>query len=86
MTMEKEVLYQAHNPEQMVNGNPTHGNKSLWPAINYYLALTTRNGASANPLIVHRALLKCAVAVTANQVYVICTNETCNGTHVTRTI
>ena len=52
--------------EQMVHGYPTLVNKSLWPAINYYLALTTRNGASANPLIVHRALLKCAVAVTAN--------------------
>ena len=54
--------------EQMVNDNPTLVNKSLWPAINYWLALTTPNGASANPLIVHRALLKCVVAVTANQV------------------
>ena len=43
--------------EQMVNGSPTLVNKSLWPAINYCLALTTPNGASANPLIVHRALL-----------------------------
>jgi len=54
--------------EQMVNGNPTLVNKSLWPAINYWLALTTPNGAPANPLIVHRALLKCGVAVTADQV------------------
>ena len=54
--------------EQMVNGNPTLVNKSLWPAINYWLALTTPNGDPANPLIVHRALLKCGVAVTANQV------------------
>ena len=54
--------------EQMVNGNPTVVNKSLWPAINYWLALTTPNGAPANPLIVHRALLKFGVAVTANQV------------------
>ena len=54
--------------EQMVNGNPTVVNKSLWPAINYWLALTTPNGAPANPLIVHRAVLKCGVAVTANQV------------------
>ena len=43
--------------EQMVNGSPTLVNKSLWPAINYCLALTTPHGASANPLIVHRALL-----------------------------
>ena len=54
--------------EQMVNGNPTLVNKSLWPAINYWLALTTPNGAPANPLIVHRALLKCGIAVTADQV------------------
>ena len=52
----------------MINGNPTLVNKSLWPGINYWLALTTPNGAPANPLIVHRALLKCGVAVTANQV------------------
>ena len=54
--------------EQMVNGNPTLVNKSLWPAINYWLALTTPNGNPANPLIVHKALLRCGVAVTTNQV------------------
>ena len=40
--------------EQIVNGNPTLVNKSLWPAINYWLALATPNGAPANPLTVHR--------------------------------
>ena len=54
--------------EQMVNGNPTLVNKSLWPAINYWLALTKPNGAPENPLIVHRALLKCGVAVTVDRV------------------
>ena len=54
--------------EQLLNGNPTRVNKSLWPAITYWLALTTPNGAPANPLVVHRALLECGVAVTANQV------------------
>ena len=61
-------LVPSTQSEQMVNGNPTLVNKSLCPAINYWLALTTPNGAPANPLIVHRALLKCGVAVTANQV------------------
>ena len=48
--------------------NPTLVNKSLWPAITYWLALTTPNGAPANPLVVHRALLDCGVGVTAYQV------------------
>lgn len=54
--------------QQLVDGNPTLVNKSLWPAITYWLALTTPNGAPANPLVVHRALLDCGVGVTANQV------------------
>ena len=54
--------------KQMVNGSPTVVNKSLWPAISYWLALTTPSGAPVNPLIVHRALLKKGVAVTADQV------------------
>jgi len=39
--------------EQMLDGNPTRVNKSLWPAITYWLALTTPNGAQANPLVLH---------------------------------
>ena len=54
--------------EQLLDGNPTRVNKSLWPAITYWLALTTPNGALANPLGVHRALLECGMAVTTNQV------------------
>ncbi|KAL9960800.1 hypothetical protein ACROYT_G034302 [Oculina patagonica] len=54
--------------QQLVDGNPTLVNKSLWPSIAYWLALTTPNGAPANPLVVHRALLDCGVGVTANQV------------------
>jgi len=41
--------------EQLLNGNPTRVNKSLWPAITYWLALTLPNGAPANPLMVHQA-------------------------------
>ena len=54
--------------EQLLDGNPTRVNKSLWPVITYWLALTTPNGAPANPLVVNRALLECGMAVTANQV------------------
>ena len=35
--------------QQLVNGDPTLVDKSLWPAITYWLALTTPNGAPANP-------------------------------------
>ena len=46
--------------QQLVNGDPTLVDKSLWSAITY--------GAPANPLMVHRALLNCGVGVTAYQV------------------
>ncbi|XP_068757363.1 uncharacterized protein [Montipora capricornis] len=54
--------------EQYLDGSPTLVNKSLWPAISYWLALTTPNGAPANPLVVHRALLECGISVKASQV------------------
>ena len=34
--------------QQLVDGNPTCVNKSLWPAIAYWLALTTPNFKSQN--------------------------------------
>jgi hypothetical protein len=43
--------------------------KRLCPAITYWIALTTPNGAPANPLVVLRALLECGVEAVANQVY-----------------
>ena len=54
--------------QQWLDGDPTVINKSLWPAITYWLVLTTPNGAPANPLVVHRALLECGMGVTAKQV------------------
>ncbi|KAL9963708.1 hypothetical protein ACROYT_G027241 [Oculina patagonica] len=44
--------------QQWIDGSPTVVNKSLYPAISYWLALTTPNGAPANPITVHRKLLK----------------------------
>ncbi|KAJ7376359.1 hypothetical protein OS493_035102 [Desmophyllum pertusum] len=54
--------------QQWLDGNLTSVNKSLCPAISYWVALTTPNGAPASPISVHRALLNCGVEVTANQV------------------
>ena len=54
--------------QQWLDGDLTVTNKSLWPAITFWLALTTPNGAPANPLVVHRALLECGMGATATQV------------------
>ena len=54
--------------QQWIDGNPALVNKSLCPAITYWLALTTPNSAPASPIVVHRTLLECGVSVTANKV------------------
>lgn len=61
--------------QQWLDGNPTSINKSLWPAITYWLALATPNEAPANPLLVHRALLECGMGVTATQVIPMCKTD-----------
>ena len=43
--------------------------EKLRPTINYWIALTTPNGAPANPIFIHRALLDCDVETMANQVH-----------------
>ena len=52
---------------QDIVGN-TLVHKKFYPAITYWIALTTPNGAPANPIAVHRALLSCDVQVVTNQV------------------
>ena len=56
--------------QQWIDGSPMVVNKSLYPTISCWLALTTPNGAPANPITVHRKLLKHmhGVSVTAKQV------------------
>lgn len=54
--------------EQWLDGSLASVNKSLSPAISYWVALTTRNGAPASPISVHKAVLNCEVDVTAQQV------------------
>ena len=43
-------------------------NKKLRPAVSYWIAMIALNGAPANPITVHRALLKCGADATAKQV------------------
>ena len=43
--------------QQWLEGNLTNVNKSLCPAIAYWVALTTVNGAPASPISVHKAPL-----------------------------
>ena len=50
---------------------PTIVNEKLCPCINYWIALTTPNGAPANPLVIHRALLECDVETVAQQVLIV---------------
>ncbi|KAJ7394852.1 hypothetical protein OS493_000687 [Desmophyllum pertusum] len=54
--------------QQWFEGNLTSVNKSLCPAISYWVTLTTINGAPASPISVHKALLNCGLEVTATQV------------------
>ena len=43
-------------------------NEKMCPGVNYWIALTTPNGAPTSPLAIHRALLECSVDVFTNQV------------------
>ncbi|XP_068752984.1 uncharacterized protein [Montipora capricornis] len=54
--------------QQWLEGNLTSINKSLCPAISYWVPLTAINGAPASPISVHKALLNCGLDVTATQV------------------
>ena len=54
--------------QQWLGGNLASVNKALCPAISYWVALMTPNGAPASPISVHKALLNCGVDVTVDQV------------------
>ena len=45
-------------------------NEKMCPGVNYWIALTTPNGAPTSPLAIHRALLECSVNVFTNQVWI----------------
>ena len=43
--------------QEWLSNHPTVKDKKLSPAINYWIALTTLNGAPANPIYIHHTLL-----------------------------
>ena len=55
--------------QERISNHPTVINDKLRPSVEYWIALTTPNGAPANPLTIHRALLDCDVDTTAKQVH-----------------
>ena len=62
----------ASNASQAwLSNHSTVVDEKLRPTINYWIALTTPNGAPANPIFIHRALLDCDVETMANQVHPI---------------
>ena len=54
--------------EEWISNYPSVINEKLCPSINHWIALTTTNGAPANPLI-KRALLECGVETETQQVH-----------------
>lgn len=63
--------------QQWLDGNLASVNKALCPAISYWVALTTPNGAPAGPISVHKALLNCGVDVIVDQVKHLVLNADC---------
>ena len=57
--------------EEWISNYPSMIDEKLCPSINYWIALTTPNGAPANPLIIHRALLECGVETETQQVHTL---------------
>ena len=55
--------------QDWLSNYPTVVNEKLYPTLNYWIALTTPNGAPANPINIHRALLECGVETMANQLH-----------------
>ena len=62
------IQLSSSSSQSWISSHPALVNKKLLPAINYWIALNTPNGAPANPITIHRALLGCGVHVIANTV------------------
>ncbi|KAL9954645.1 hypothetical protein ACROYT_G042210 [Oculina patagonica] len=54
--------------QEWLSNHSTVVDEKLRPTINYWIALTSPNGAPVNPIHIHRALLDCDVETTATQV------------------
>ena len=59
----------SNTSQAWLSNHSTVVDEKLRPTINYWIALTTPNGAPANPIFIHRALLDCDVETMANQVH-----------------
>ena len=53
---------------RMDRQSPDNRQPKIVRSVTYWIALTTPNGASCSPILIHRALLECSVDVVANQV------------------
>ena len=63
-----ESQVSSTSSQAWISTHPAVIDKKLRPALSYWIALTTPNGAPANPITVHRALLECGVSATVSQV------------------
>ena len=54
--------------QDWISEHPTIINEKLCPSINFSIALTTPNGAPANPIVIHRELFECGVETVEQQV------------------
>ena len=59
----------SNTSPEWLSHHATVVDEKLRLTINYWIALTTPNGAPANPIFIHRALLDCDVETVANQVH-----------------
>ena len=59
----------SSSSQSWISSYPALVNKKLLPAINYWIALITPNGAPTNPITIHLALLECGVHAVANKVH-----------------
>ena len=56
----------SSSSQSWISSHPSLLNKKLLPAaIKYWIALSTPNGALANPITIHRALFECGVDAVA---------------------
>ena len=56
----------SSSSQSWISSHPSLMNKNLLPAaIKYWIALSTPNGALANPTTIHRALFECGVDAVA---------------------
>ena len=69
---EDEFLHSSENCSQTLAVHTTVIKKHLRPTITYWIAMTTPNGAPANPLVILKVLLECNVEASARQVIIYC--------------